>query len=388
MAAMSIGEPAYRRWMSLFLLSFIGLPLYSVAEVRAQEKVPSPEAAAKILEIKTLLKERHKILMDIIDLFTQQYSARRVDFVVIAQAQRDVLNVNLELFDRPEDRRAALERIQLVFVKNREFADAIFAAGKASNVDTLQAQAMVLEVQIELLKTQAKEMPSQAEKIQSLLKKRQSSCNDTVHFMTKMYETGRVKFAELAQVQREALRANLDPLDSPKVRTEAIENLQKIFLKTKEVADAMYNAGRVMNVDTYQAQAMVLEIQIELLNLKAKGEPSLAREIRALQKMRCDALADVVKTLSVLFTEGKIKFNTMTNAELDALRGILDIRYNPDDRIAVLLDIKALAEENQKIAEARSKAGAVLKSEVLLANAIVLEVRIALLREEVAKLEK
>ena len=107
-------------------------------------------------EIKALLKDRHNLLEKVVDVHTKEFQSGKVPFSVLAQAERDALRVTLDLDEGPEKRTATLEKL----LKNAEgvvnVAEAAVKWARGSEVDLLQAKAMVLELRLELLRNEQK----------------------------------------------------------------------------------------------------------------------------------------------------------------------------------------------------------------------------------------
>jgi hypothetical protein len=146
---------SYRSFFLLLLIWFF----YPGTGGQAQTKPDPKKGREKAAEIKTLLKERHKLLNMVVAHFMDQYKVGIVDFTQIAPAQRDLLRATLELEEDDEKRVGLLqqgERTAKEFVK---IAEARFKLGARTEVDLLQAKVVLLEIQIELLRANAKVEP-------------------------------------------------------------------------------------------------------------------------------------------------------------------------------------------------------------------------------------
>jgi hypothetical protein len=84
------------------------------------------------------------------------------------------------------------------------------------------------------------------------------------------------------------------------------------------------------------------------------------------------------------FKVGTVPFTTVAQAERGALRAILDLDEGTEKRLATLQQLRKNAEVLVEVSEKMAKAGVarITEAGVLQAKAALLEVRIALLREE------
>jgi outer membrane protein TolC len=113
-----------------------------------------------------------------------------------------------------------------------------------------------------------------------------------------------------------------------------------------------------------------------------KGVSKKTAEIKKLLKERRDTLAKVVKGLTDHYAQGFGDFSKVAQAQLDLLKANLDLADNLNERIVLLRKQKELAESILKLTEKKARSGSTTSLDVLQANASLLEVQIALLREE------
>jgi outer membrane protein TolC len=116
-----------------------------------------------------------------------------------------------------------------------------------------------------------------------------------------------------------------------------------------------------------------------------ENQPELllkAAEAKKLLKDRQEALADALQLQIRMFKEGKVGFDTVANIERSALRASLDWSATAEERIATLIKLSKVASDAHDIADARFKAGIGNKVDVQVAKAMVLEVKLELLRCE------
>jgi hypothetical protein len=104
-------------------------------------------------------------------------------------------------------------------------------------------------------------------------------------------------------------------------------------------------------------------------------------EIEVLIKDRCDLLEKVVAILTDLYKAGLAHdFSELGKAQRDALRATLDLNESPEKRKAALENLQNIADHAVKIAESRRQANLASELEVFQAKAILLEVRVEILR--------
>jgi hypothetical protein len=113
-----------------------------------------------------------------------------------------------------------------------------------------------------------------------------------------------------------------------------------------------------------------------------QGVADKAKEIKALLKERRDTLNMVADLSVALYKVGVADISRVFQVQRDALRAMLDVEEDPAARITMLRDFLKVAQAVAKIAEQRVNSRTRAQDEVLQAKALVLEVRIELLREE------
>ncbi len=105
--------------------------------------------------------------------------------------------------------------------------------------------------------------------------------------------------------------------------------------------------------------------------------------VKALLKERHEVLAKVVSILTTQLQAGTVDFPTLARAQEDALRAAADMAETPQERIAALREIVAVAKQKEQYFEDHLKLHfRVTKDEVLRAKAARLAAEIELLRAE------
>jgi hypothetical protein len=123
---------------------------------------PEPGGARKEFkpeDLNRLLVARHEVLQQTVKVALAQYKAGIVDFTRVVQAERGLLNAGLELPQPPEKRLAALRDFRDLAKNTLEITQARRKAGTVTDLDVLEAEALLLEAEIALLREQAKARP-------------------------------------------------------------------------------------------------------------------------------------------------------------------------------------------------------------------------------------
>lgn len=131
----------------------------------------------------------------------------------------------------------------------------------------------------------------------------------------------------------------------------------------------------------------------EVLNVSADNVPTGASEkaakIKSMQKERLEVLSEAVQFSIAQYREGKISFTTVAQIERDVFKATIDLHESPEERMAALRNLQAVVVHIYHIAETRYKTGNTTKIDVNQAKAVMLEVQIEVLREELkAKAQK
>jgi hypothetical protein len=116
----------------------------------------SAVATSDMSEIKKLQKERIDVLSQTVEVLSHMYLAGVRDFRPLIAAQIDLLNARLDASDKPEDRVALLKEQLTLAEKTMQYAEERYKQGAASQVDSLQARALCLDIRIRLLREQAR----------------------------------------------------------------------------------------------------------------------------------------------------------------------------------------------------------------------------------------
>jgi hypothetical protein len=108
-------------------------------------------------------------------------------------------------------------------------------------------------------------------KIKKLLKERVDTLSDATKMAIAQYEAGALDIRLLAEIQVQAVRANLD-LQNPEERLTALRQLQTSVEKTHQISQAKYKAGLTPALEVAYSKAIVLEVQIALLREEVKAK--------------------------------------------------------------------------------------------------------------------
>jgi hypothetical protein len=105
-------------------------------------------------------------------------------------------------------------------------------------------------------------------------------------------------------------------------------------------------------------------------------------EIKKILNERHQLMWQLLREEIQLANEVKYDFSNVGTAQREALRATLDLEQSPEKRVNLLKELKESAERVVKMAENRMKAGVGRQVDVLRSRAILLEIRVELLREE------
>jgi outer membrane protein TolC len=99
-----------------------------------------------------LRQERCAVLERAVRLLIRQYQNGTVDFPRLAKAELDAIKATLDLDGGPEQRRATLKKCEKTAQEILEIVQARRKAGTTSEIDVLEAMAILLEARIEVLR--------------------------------------------------------------------------------------------------------------------------------------------------------------------------------------------------------------------------------------------
>jgi outer membrane protein TolC len=123
---------------------------------------------------------------------------------------------------------------------------------------------------------QAQSKPKDADdkkaEIKTLLKERCELLEKVVEQLTAQYQAGTIRFSEVAQAEREALKASLDVEEDSEKRLATLQKLRKNAEGIVEVAEALSKKGLITEVDVLHAKAVLLEVRIEVLQAEQKAK--------------------------------------------------------------------------------------------------------------------
>jgi len=132
-----------------------------------------------------------------------------------------------------------------------------------------------------------------------------------------------------------------------------------------------------------QDTGSLLKADETLLAEIVQGPIKMPANIRELQKERFDELEKLVKVLRSQYTAGKVDFPRVAHAEIALIDAGLELAETPAQRIEHLRKSATFASGLLKFVEARFQAGAKdSEADLPQARAVLLEIRIRLLREE------
>jgi outer membrane protein TolC len=112
---------------------------------------------------------------------------------------------------------------------------------------------------------------------------------------------------------------------------------------------------------------------------RKEGKPE---DLNRLLMARHEVLQKTVRSLKAQYEGGRIDFGRLVQAQRELLKASLELPQPAEKRLAALRESRDLAETLLKIADGLWKGGRTLEVDALEAEAVLLEARIALLREQ------
>lgn len=109
-----------------------------------------------------------------------------------------------------------------------------------------------------------------ADDLKALQKERRELLSELSADMRRHFAEFRLSFPEVAQVERDSFKADLDYFDKSEDRVSALEEHRKAADELLEIAKVLMARGRGLSFGVSQARAYVLEIQIALVKEKEK----------------------------------------------------------------------------------------------------------------------
>jgi outer membrane protein TolC len=147
--------------MRLWLIGVLSVCLSTSAALVSVGAAQQPQEPAgdNAGQIRMLQKERVKVLQQLVAVHIEHYKQGIVDFPKIADAQDALVNAQLELTDKPEER-IALLKTQLEASENiLKIAEEKSKMGMGSQADMLRAKAHCLDIKIRLLQEHSRQAP-------------------------------------------------------------------------------------------------------------------------------------------------------------------------------------------------------------------------------------
>jgi len=233
--------------------------------VQEEPDLSAKEIFVKAAILKKVQNERLEMHKQIVNTVMANYNAGTVDLDKVTRAQRDALRVSLDINDDPETRIKMLKEEEKSVKALIKVADDKAKKGLGLDADVLQAKALLLEVEAEILGVELKA------ELKPLLKRRLDALSDGVKLATIQYQQGKIQFSTVAQLQREAGMANLALCESRTQRIAGLKALNAQTVNSFKVADAKFQSGSATKIDRDHAEAIMLEVQIELLREELKS---------------------------------------------------------------------------------------------------------------------
>ena len=334
-------------------------------------------------QLKALQKERGKVLTELVEIRTAQVRAGTIPNEYLVGAETDLVNAQLDVADKPEERIAVLER----GVKgNSEFlkiVEARFNAGTVGTAEICQARSYLLDSKIRLLRERGPNNKV-ATQIKALQKERVKLLTELVEIYTAQFRVGTTSCEFFLCAEADLVNAQMDTTDKHEDRVALLEQAVKREAEFLKVAEAKLKVEVGTQADVYRARSLVLTAKIGLLE---EGSPNdkVATQVKALQKEQIEELTQCVKLVQDEYRKGATEFAPLLNAETALFNAQVSATDKREGRIAAMEEGVKRETDFLKIVEARINAGTVTVADVRQARSCLLDSKIRLLRERGAE---
>ncbi len=107
-------------------------------------------------------------------------------------------------------------------------------------------------------------------KLKALLKERHAILEQAAEAVRASFQNGRASYRQVAEANRDALRAELDLCETDKARVAVLEKLVAEARNSEAIAQADHKAARASFADTLKATADRLEAEIALERARSR----------------------------------------------------------------------------------------------------------------------
>ena len=365
-------KPIFKeKTMTRCIVSAIVLALIATHVAVAEEDLAA--------QIKSLQKERGKLLTELVEIRTAQYKAGVVPCEVLVGAEIDLVSAQLDAADKPEERIAVLERGVKEETDFLKIVEARFNAGTVSDADVRQARSCLLDVRIRLLRERGPNDKVVAQ-IKAAQKERVKALTELVEICTAQFRVGTSSCELLLWTEANLINAQMDATDKHEDRVAVLERGVKRESEFLKMVEARFDAGMITQADVYRARSLVLATKIRLLE---EGSPNdkVATQIKALQKEQIEELTQLVKLVEDEYRTGATEFETLVSADTALFNAQVSATDKREGRTAAMEEGVKRETDFLKIVEARFNAGTGTVADVRKARSLLLDSKIILLRE-------
>jgi outer membrane protein TolC len=354
--------------MKLSILSAAVLSFSAAGFAVGDEDLPA--------QINALRRERIDALTSLVEISTSEVRAGSMPSESLIAAETDLVNAQLEVADKSEERIALLSK---ALERERELLLMFQAAEGLNTRHILWWRSVSLQTQIRL----AKERNESPTEIAQLRKKRAAALAKLVAVIEPQYKIG-VTWGEAVIAAQDALvSAQIAATEKQAERAAAANASVERAAKFLESAESRFKAGTVTKCDVDAARSHLFDSKIRLLR-EERPNNAAAAEIQADRKEQIETLSELVKLLEKRFRSGTADQDAVICAET----ALLDARLSAADTAAArILVLKEAIERETALlttTEDRFKMKTVTEADLTRARSRLLDTRIRLLRERVA----
>lgn len=330
------------------ILASILLALFAVHTAAGEEDLET--------QIKALQKERLETLSRLVKIYSLQYTAAIVSGETFAETETALADAQLD---------AALVNVQLD--PNRKLPDAIAnifvnVAAKALEAVKTVNQRNTGYFAETFTDWGLWDLPSlhlhlrlaRAEKDEADIKKMHdgliAKLTELVENYKHRYKTGTAPLEALIKARAKLLDARLDAAEKPEERVALLEEHEKSEAELFKVADIRRKATAC------SARSLVLAAKIKMLR-EQSAKDDVAAQLKAAQKERVEALAELVKIDKELYDTKWTNFATLTQAKADLANARADAAETSEAKILVLTEAAKEQAEFIQFTEKRAQVG-------------------------------
>jgi outer membrane protein TolC len=332
-------------------------------------------------QIKTLQKERGKVLAELVEIRAVQYKVGTHPCEFVAGAEADLAKAQLDATDNREARIAVLEESAKRFAELLKIADARLEVGTAPEADVYRVRSLLLDAKVRLLRERDPNDRA-TDQTKALQKERVKTLTELVELSTPPYRfrTLACEFLMGAEADLVNAQLELDATDNREGRIAVLEEAAKRQIELLRTVEGKLKAGAVADAAVYCARAIYNDTKVRLLRERGPNADAVA-QINAAQHERVEALTQLVKLALDQYEKGTTEVDAVVSAETALINAQVNAADTSEAKILVLTNAAKKETDFLKITEAKCEAGDAGSAEIDRARSLLLDAKIRLLRE-------